>query len=149
VISEASTLACRTSNGCRGSVQGRTRDIRGTLPSFIPYFYHLYTLIYRSSWESVSLHEQSLLVRYFDLPRTPLPQLPTATFRELGPPDLCHVVKSTGRTGQRGVSTSVIANSTLSSSHHAAAGLLPLRLWNRHVIIRVSRRVYQLSHIFY
>ncbi|KAI6007872.1 Chs5p-Arf1p-binding proteins-domain-containing protein [Pisolithus marmoratus] len=24
-----------------------------------------------------------------------------ATFRELGPPDLCHVVKSTGRTGQR------------------------------------------------
>ncbi|KAH0834733.1 Chs5p-Arf1p-binding proteins-domain-containing protein [Lanmaoa asiatica] len=26
---------------------------------------------------------------------------PAATFRELGPPDLCHVVKSTGRTGQR------------------------------------------------
>jgi len=28
-----------------------------------------------------------------------------ATFRELGPPDLCHVVKSTGRSGQRDVST--------------------------------------------
>lgn len=26
-----------------------------------------------------------------------------ATFRELGPPDLCHVVKSTGRSGQRDV----------------------------------------------
>ena len=26
-----------------------------------------------------------------------------ATFRELGPPDLCHVVKSTGRTGHRDV----------------------------------------------
>jgi hypothetical protein len=31
------------------------------------------------------------------LPLTPA----TATFRELGPPDLCHVVKSTGKTGQR------------------------------------------------
>ncbi|KAF9236058.1 Chs5p-Arf1p-binding proteins-domain-containing protein [Melanogaster broomeanus] len=28
-----------------------------------------------------------------------------ATFRELGPPDLCHVVKSTGRTGQRDLSS--------------------------------------------
>lgn len=28
-----------------------------------------------------------------------------ATFRELGPPDLCHVVKSTGRSGQKDVST--------------------------------------------
>jgi hypothetical protein len=27
----------------------------------------------------------------------------TATFRELGPPDLCHVVKSNGRSGQRDV----------------------------------------------
>ena len=27
----------------------------------------------------------------------------SATFRELGPPDLCHVVKSTGRSGQRDV----------------------------------------------
>ena len=26
-----------------------------------------------------------------------------ATFRELGPPDLCHVVKTTGRSGQRDV----------------------------------------------
>lgn len=26
-----------------------------------------------------------------------------ATFRELGPPDLCHVVKSNGRSGQRDV----------------------------------------------
>lgn len=26
-----------------------------------------------------------------------------ATFRELGPPDLCHIVKSTGRTGQRDI----------------------------------------------
>ena len=26
-----------------------------------------------------------------------------ATFRELGPPDLCHVVKTTGRSGQREV----------------------------------------------
>jgi len=32
-------------------------------------------------------------------------QQPAATFRELGPPDLCHVVKSTGRAGQRDVST--------------------------------------------
>jgi hypothetical protein len=30
-----------------------------------------------------------------------------ATFRELGPPDLCHIVKSTGRTGQRDVSPNV------------------------------------------
>ncbi|EMD34713.1 hypothetical protein CERSUDRAFT_116901 [Gelatoporia subvermispora B] len=28
-----------------------------------------------------------------------------STFRELGPPDLCHVVKSTGRSGQRDVSS--------------------------------------------
>ncbi|KAF9226268.1 chaps-domain-containing protein [Gyrodon lividus] len=28
-----------------------------------------------------------------------------ATFRELGPPDLCHVVKTTGRTGQRDLSS--------------------------------------------
>jgi hypothetical protein len=27
-----------------------------------------------------------------------------ATFRELGPPDLCHVVKSTGKAGTRDVS---------------------------------------------
>lgn len=26
-----------------------------------------------------------------------------ASFRELGPPDLCHIVKSTGRNGQRDV----------------------------------------------
>ena len=26
-----------------------------------------------------------------------------ASFRELGPPDLCHVVKSTGKAGQRDV----------------------------------------------
>ena len=137
------------SDGCRGSVQGRPRDIRGTVPSFISSLYHISSFLYRSSWESVSSHEQKLLVRYFDHPRIRLPQFPTATFRELGPPDLCHVVKSTGRTGQRDVSISVIANPTLSSSHLAAAGLLPLRLWNRHVIIRVSRRVYQLPHIFY
>jgi hypothetical protein len=29
--------------------------------------------------------------------------LHTATFRELGPPDLCHIVKNTGRSGQRDV----------------------------------------------
>lgn len=34
---------------------------------------------------------------------------PLATFRELGPPDLCHVVKSTGKSGQRDVSVAVIS----------------------------------------
>lgn len=28
-----------------------------------------------------------------------------ASFRELGPPDLCHVIKTTGRTGSKDVST--------------------------------------------
>jgi hypothetical protein len=32
----------------------------------------------------------------------------SATFRELGPPDLCHVVKSTARAGQRDVSANLV-----------------------------------------
>ena len=35
------------------------------------------------------------------------PPLSPATFRELGPPDLCHIVKSTGRAGQRDVSPGI------------------------------------------
>ncbi|KAG9311813.1 chaps family protein, partial [Chiua virens] len=45
-----------------------------------------------------------------------------ATFRELGPPDLCHVVKSTGRTGQRDLgSFHLVSGVDASSSASLAA----------------------------
>jgi hypothetical protein len=55
---------------------------------------------------------------------------PAATFRELGPPDLCHVVKSTGRAGQRDVSPDIdpttrscIYNREQLGSYHYVSGI--------------------------
>jgi hypothetical protein len=45
----------------------------------------------------------------------------TATFRELGPPDLCHVVKSTGRSGQRDVRGSYVQISHANTSLYSSA----------------------------
>jgi hypothetical protein len=39
----------------------------------------------------------------------PYALLLTASFRELGPPDLCHVIKTTGRAGQKDVSPAVFS----------------------------------------
>jgi hypothetical protein len=77
------------------------------------YFYHLppSRSFHRSSWEKPSSHEQKLLVRAFTFLPSLYPHfqsIPSATFRELGPPDLCHVVKSTGRAGQRDVSAGLV-----------------------------------------
>lgn len=64
--------------------------------------------LHRSSWESRSSHEPRPLVRFNSNPPGPLDahliEILSATFRELGPPDLCHVIKSTARAGQREVS---------------------------------------------
>ncbi|KAH9957128.1 hypothetical protein BC827DRAFT_1227707, partial [Russula dissimulans] len=74
------------------------------------------------------------------------PSLVPATFRELGPPDVCHVVKSTGRAGQHDVGRPAsFAFSRPSrrltghdpdppaepSSTRFADGLISLRLWHR------------------
>lgn len=67
----------------------------------------------------------------------------SATFRELGPPDLCHVVKSTGRSGQRDVCCPIFNNKTLFISCRSLARIIislasmpppqpPLRLTSIH-----------------
>ena len=73
-----------------------------------------------------------------------------ATFRELGPPDLCHVVKSTGRAGQREVSASTTSCPGYhSQSPSSAGGLVPLCLRRGRVVVRVARGVHQLSYVFH
>lgn len=55
--------------------------------------------------ESLTARTESLGQCFNQHPPYPPLTRSAATFRELGPPDLCHVVKSTGRSGQRDVSS--------------------------------------------
>lgn len=68
----------------------------------------------------------------------------SATFRELGPPDLCHVVKSTGRSGQRDVCCPIFNTKTSFISCRSLARIIifpasmpppqhPLRLTSIHL----------------
>lgn len=47
--------------------------------------------------------------------RANLLSLVSASFRELGPPDLCHVVKSTGKSGQTDVRAASFFDAPLGS----------------------------------
>ncbi|KZV83733.1 hypothetical protein EXIGLDRAFT_842737 [Exidia glandulosa HHB12029] len=38
-----------------------------------------------------------------------------STFRELGPPDLCHVVKSSGKTGQKDIGVDASSSASLAA----------------------------------
>jgi hypothetical protein len=68
---------------------------------------------HRSSWESRSSRGLRPLVRFTRvLGHVHLIEILSATFRELGPPDLCHVIKSTARAGQREVSAASSSKNT-------------------------------------
>ena len=68
---------------------------------------------HRSSWESRSSRGLRPLVRFTRvLGLVHLIEILSATFRELGPPDLCHVIKSTARAGQREVSAASSSKNT-------------------------------------
>ena len=68
---------------------------------------------HRSSWESRSSRGRRPLVRFTCvLGHVHLIEILSATFRELGPPDLCHVIKSTARAGQREVSAASNSKNT-------------------------------------
>ena len=68
-----------------------------------------------------------------------------ASFRELGPPDLCHVVKTSGRQGAREVGgiSSIIMAWILTSS----VRFISLRLRSRCFFFRVFGRVYQFPYL--
>jgi hypothetical protein len=68
-----------------------------------------------------------------------------ATFRELGPPDLCHVVKSTGKSGQADVRTSCCVRLHAHSLH--PDWLVSLCVWRRRILICLPRRVHQLTYL--
>ena len=97
-------------------------------------------------WRSVDgAHRKSRYLSPCRSRRT-ISALLTATFRELGPPDLCHVVKTTGKTGQRDVRPpSPFASGPISPPH--TAWLLPLCLRGRCELLRLPRSLYQLAHV--
>jgi hypothetical protein len=72
-----------------------------------------------------------------------------ASFRELGPPDLCHVVKSTGRSGQRDVRQSLRLPIEALSLIDIIAWFLPLHLRCRCILICISRCIHQLVDLRY
>lgn len=54
-----------------------------------------------------------------------------ATFRELGPPDLCHVVKSTGKSGQRDVRRCFVSSILSHPISFSSAPTTTFRAWMR------------------
>ncbi len=75
----------------------------------------------RSNRENPSSRELKLSVCNPNLWRTSSsPTFRAATFRELGPPDLCHIIKSNGRAGQRDVSPDI-------NAVHRGSSLIVLR----------------------
>jgi hypothetical protein len=110
----------------------------GVVLAFIPRFLG-------RNWGSVDrAHRKSRYVPS-SRPRQTITTFLTATFRELGPPDLCHIVKSTGRAGQRDVSTHARGSRTTAHSHPAR--LLPLCLGGRRELLGLARRLHQLAHV--
>ena len=74
--------------------------------------------------------------------------LVSASFRELGPPDLCHVVKSSGRQVAREVDSQYrtkLFNFTLLFSF--SVWLLSLRFWSWRLVFCLFGGLYQLSYI--
>ncbi len=70
-----------------------------------------------------------------------------ATFRELGPPDLCHVVKSTGKTGTRDVSARTASFLCIAYDDGALVWFIPLRVRCRRLLICLPCCIHQLTHI--
>jgi len=96
-------------NGCKGSFQGCARDFRGNLSRGYFNPIPLFRFPHRFSCVKPSSHEQRPLVRITSFESSALFHahpitIPSATFHELGPPDLCHVIKSTAHAGQCNVS---------------------------------------------
>src|SRR6266702_1590175 len=92
----------------RSSFQGRARNIRGMVSSVSMFI--LSNIVQVELGESLLARTEALgpYPSIFGVLHLPLTSL-AATFRELGPPDLCHVVKGTGRAGQRDVSPNIDA----------------------------------------
>lgn len=95
-------------------------------------------------------HHSTLLRRRADLFVLTLASfgLETASFRELGPPDLCHIIKTTGKAGQKEVC--FLRNSCLRTQADTAFmtdRLLPLRLRRRRLLLRLPRRLHQLPDL--
>lgn len=71
-----------------------------------------------------------------------------ASFRELGPPDLCHIIKTTGKAGAKDVS---LPPSPLPYIHSrmrcASARIVPLRLRCRCILLRFLGRLPQFAHV--
>lgn len=76
-----------------------------------------------------------------------------ASFRELGPPDLCHVIKTTGRAGQKDVSPvkvsewllPVLIRNVFATMH--AGRIVSLCLGSRRLVISIPSGVHQLAHL--
>ena len=104
--------------------------------------------IHRSTWESRYSRGRRAYVSHNlpGFPATCLTTSSTATFRELGPPDLVHVLKSSGRSGQRDVST--LDNIIGATAYNpTTARLVSLRLRSGRILLRVISGVHQLSHV--
>ncbi len=70
----------------------------------------------------------------------------SATFRELGPPDLVHVLKSSGRSGQRDVSTILLIKDA-TAYRVVTARLVPLRFRSGCIFLCVISGLHQLAHL--
>jgi len=76
-----------------------------------------------------------------------------ASFRELGPPDLCHVIKTTGKAGQKDVSTSIDSPFRFFHTRNSRTlvcssdGIISLRFWCRRFVFSFTRRLPQLAHL--
>ena len=145
-INEVQQPNVTLSNGYRGRFQGDPRDLRG--------MHHLWGVRRQSCnqpltrWSSGKRWrlEQKVSVSLSNVERdTPSHSRSPATFRELGPPDLCHVVKSTGRTGQRDVCLNPAA--LMCRFHQRLARHIPLHIGCRRLVFCISSSLYQLPHI--
>lgn len=73
----------------------------------------------------------------------------SGTFRELGPPDLCHIVKANAKPGIREVSYSIFVNGPLLLAHRVQLGWqLPLCIGCRCFIICNTCRLLELVDVF-
>ena len=81
-------------------------------------------------------HSLTLLLK-LDLTHSHPSRAPAASFRELGPPDLCHVIKTTGKAGTKDVSRTRPLSlgpshiRSLSSPHTRTDWVISLRLGSR------------------
>ena len=77
-----------------------------------------------------------------------LPTIRAATFRELGPPDLCHVIKTTGRSGGRDVSGGSSPVARCAHKCFLQDRILPLHIGCRRLILGLPGSLHQLTNIF-